>query len=78
MMPRGIEARQWAPDILSLLSEQPGIWLIGLHLSSSRVIVLNSYQHMTPTMNDLCQVVQAEAFEKACASNGAASCISLT
>jgi hypothetical protein len=68
----------WAPDILSLLSEQPGIWLIGLHLSSSRAIVLNSHQHMTQTMNDLYQVVQAKVFEKACASNGAAGYISLT
>jgi hypothetical protein len=60
----------WAPDILSLLSEQPGIWLIGLHLSSNRVIVLNSQQYVTPTMNELCQVVQAEAREKARLSSG--------
>jgi hypothetical protein len=68
----------WALDVFSLLGEQPGVWLIGLHMSSSRVIVLNNHQHMTPTMNELCQVVQAKALEKACASNGAASCTSLT
>ena len=46
--------------ILSLLSEQPGIQLMGLDPACSRVIVLNSQQHLTPTINELCQLVQAE------------------
>lgn len=46
--------------ILSLLSQQPGIQLMGLDPACSRVIVLNSQQHSTPTMNELYQVVQAE------------------
>ena len=55
----------WSSSILSLIKEQPGILLIGLDLSRSRAIVLNSHQHLTQSMNDLCQVVQAEANEKA-------------
>jgi hypothetical protein len=49
-----------SPAILSLLKEQPGIHLMGLDPACSRVIVLNSQQHPTPTMNELYQVVQAE------------------
>jgi len=49
------------PGILSLLWEQPGILLIGLDLACSRAIVLNSHQHLTPTLDELCRVVQAEA-----------------
>jgi hypothetical protein len=58
------------PCILSLLQEQPGILLIGLDLACSRAIVLNSHQHLTPTLNELCRVVQAEAGQKACLSKG--------
>ena len=54
------------PRILSLLWEQPGILLIGLDLACSRAIVLNSHQHLTPTLNELCLVVQAEAGQQAC------------
>jgi hypothetical protein len=58
------------PCILSLLWEQPGILLIGLDLARSRAIVLNSHQHLTPTLNELCRVVQAEAGQKAFLSKG--------
>jgi hypothetical protein len=54
------------PCIPSLLLEQPGILLIGLDLACSRAIVLNSHQHPTSTLNELCRVVQAEAGQKAC------------
>ena len=60
----------WSPPILSLITEQPGILLIGLDLSRSRAIVLNSHHHLTQTMNDLCQLVQAQANEKAGSSKG--------
>ena len=46
--------------ILPLLSQQPGIQLMGLDPACSRVIMLNSQQHPTPTMHELYQVVQAE------------------
>jgi hypothetical protein len=55
----------WSPSVLSLIKEQSGTLLIGLDLSCSRAIVLNSHQHLTQTMNDLCQLVQAEAVKKA-------------
>jgi hypothetical protein len=48
------------PLILSLLKEKPGILLLGLDLECNRVIVLNSRQHFTQTMHDLCQIVEAE------------------
>ena len=49
-----------SPLILSLLKEKPGILLLGLDLECNRVIVLNSRQHFTQTMHDLCQIVEAE------------------
>jgi hypothetical protein len=52
--------------ILALLWEQPDILLMGLDLAGSRAFVLNSHQHLTPTLNELCRVVQAEAGQKAC------------
>ena len=55
----------WSSSILSLIKDQPGTLLIGLDLPCSRAIVLHSHQHLTQTMADLCQVVQAEANEKA-------------
>ena len=48
-------------SILSLLSEQPGTLLLGLDSSSSRVIVMNSHQHITRTMQDLYKVFQSAA-----------------
>ena len=47
-------------SILSLLKEQNGIPLLGLDLTCSRVVVLNSRHHTPQTMSDLCQVVQDE------------------
>ena len=49
-----------SPFVLSLLKERPGILLLGLDLECNRVIVLNSRQHFTQTMHDLCQIVEAE------------------
>ena len=48
-----------APSIIALLRDQPGTLLIGLDLNCSRAIVLNSRQHLTPSMSDLQQVVLA-------------------
>jgi hypothetical protein len=62
----------WSSSILSLIKDQPGVLLIGLDLSRSRAIVLDSHQHLTQTMDDLCQVVQSEANEKARSSKGGA------
>jgi hypothetical protein len=62
----------WSSSILSLIKDQPDVLLIGLDLSRSRAIVLDSHQHLTQTMDDLCQVVQAEANEKARSSKGGA------
>ena len=56
--------------VLSLLREQPNTLLLGLDLTTSRVIVLNSQHHTTRTMGDLCQVVQAAASKDARASEG--------
>lgn len=58
------------PSILSLLWEQPGILLLGLDLACSRAIVLNSHQHLTPTLDEFCRVVQAEASQTARLSKG--------
>ncbi|MBL7202080.1 MAG: hypothetical protein ISS56_18220 [Anaerolineae bacterium] len=57
-------------SIVSLLRDQPSTLLLGLDLTCSRVIVLNSHQHMTRTMNDLCQVVQAEVSQASRSSKG--------
>jgi hypothetical protein len=62
----------WSSSILSLIKDQPDVLLIGLDLSRSRAIVLDSHQHLTQTMSDLCQVVQSEANEKARSSKGGA------
>jgi hypothetical protein len=62
----------WSSSILSLIKDQPDVLLIGLDLSRSRAIVLDSHQHLTQTMDDLCQVVQSEANEKARSSKGGA------
>ena len=49
-----------SPLIFSLLKEKPGILLLGLDLECNRVVALNSRQHFTQTMHDLCQIVEAE------------------
>jgi hypothetical protein len=56
--------------ILALLWEQPDILLMGLDPACSRAFVLNSHQHRTPTLNELCRVVQAEAGQKALSKGG--------
>lgn len=56
--------------IFSLLSEQPGIQLLGLDLACSRLIMLNSQQCLNPTMNELCQMVQARAGQQGNSSKG--------
>ena len=55
----------WSPAILSLLREQPGTQLLGLDLTCSQVIVLNSHQHPTRNMKELCQLVQTELDHRA-------------
>ena len=60
-------------SIFSLLRQQPGIMLLGLDLDYNQVIVLNSHQHITSTMNDLYQLVQAEASHHAHLSRGGES-----
>ena len=57
-------------SIFTLLRQQPGILLLGLDLDYSQVLVLNSHHHITPTMNDLYQIVQAEASQQAFVSKG--------
>ena len=54
-----------SPAILALLREQPGTLLLGLDQTCSQVIVLNSQQHTTRTMKELCQLVQTEVGHKA-------------
>ena len=47
--------------ILSLLVKQPDIQLVGLDLTASRVIVLNSHQHTTRSMDEFSHVIHALA-----------------
>ena len=47
-------------SILSLLSEQPGLLLLGLDLELSRVIVMNSHQRFTRSIEELTQLFQDE------------------
>lgn len=51
---------EWSHAILSLLQEQPGSLLLGLDLNCSRVIVMNSHQHLTKSMQELYQLFQDE------------------
>ena len=46
--------------VFSFLRRQPGLRLIGLDLTCSQVIVLDSYQHATRAMSELAHVVQVE------------------
>jgi len=50
----------WSQSILSLLSEQPGSLLLGLDLEFSRVIVMNSHQRFTKSIEELLQLFQDE------------------
>jgi hypothetical protein len=47
----------YSAHILSLLREQPGIQLVGLDLTSNRVLVLNSRQHKTRSMDEFSHVI---------------------
>jgi hypothetical protein len=53
----------WFHAILSLLSEQPGLLLVGLDLECSRVIIMNSQQHQTKSIEELTQLFQDEGRE---------------
>lgn len=46
----------WSSTILSLLSEQPGLQLLGLDTDRSRVIIMNSYQRYTKSIEELAQL----------------------
>jgi len=59
-----------SPAILSLLSERPGIQLIGLDPACSKVILLNSQQCSAPNMDALCALVQTEAGQNALLPKG--------
>lgn len=59
-----------SPAILSLLKEQPGTLLLGLDLTCSQVIVLNSNQRSTLTMQEFCQLVQTEVGQNAARKGG--------
>ena len=50
----------WSPTILSLLSEQPGLHLLALDVDCSRVIIMNSYQRYTKSIEELSQLFQDE------------------
>ena len=50
----------WSSTILSLLSEQPGLQLLGLDIDCSRVIIMNSYQRYTKSIEELSQLFQDE------------------
>jgi hypothetical protein len=56
----------YASSAFTFLREHPGIILVGLDLTCSRTIVLDSQQHVTPTLDALCQIVQTKVSEKTC------------
>jgi DNA-binding NarL/FixJ family response regulator len=47
-----------AQFVVSFLSEHPGLPLVGLGLTSDRVVVLSSQQYTAQTMRDLARVIQ--------------------
>ena len=52
-----------APDsgfIVRFLRDQPGVPLLGLDVTSSKVIVISSQQHTTLTADDLAQMIQLQ------------------
>jgi hypothetical protein len=51
----------YAPSIMSLLCDPAATTLIGLDLTCSRTIVVNSYPHTTHNMDELAQLIQAKA-----------------
>jgi hypothetical protein len=44
-------------NLLQLLTENPGIQLLGIDAESNQVLVMNSYQIQTRTMTDLYNIV---------------------
>lgn len=53
----------WFHAILSLLSERPGLLLVGMDLECSRVIIMNSHQYQTKSIEELTQLFQDEGRE---------------
>ena len=53
----------YSPLVLSCLRERPCIQLVGLDLTHSRVIVLDSQQLDNPTLDDLCRMIQTKVSE---------------
>jgi hypothetical protein len=51
----------YAPPAIMLLTECPGTKLVGLDLSSSSVILMDSRQRRTHSIGELVHVVQAQA-----------------
>lgn len=47
--------------LLHLLTDCPGLHLLGIDLTSNQVLVMNSYQLQSPSMNDLSQIIQGLA-----------------
>jgi hypothetical protein len=55
----------YSPLVFSYIRERPCIQLVGLDLTCSRVIVLDSQQHTMRTMRELAYVVQSVASREA-------------
>lgn len=47
--------------LFHVLLEQPGAVLLGLDRDACQALLLSGSRHVTPTMSDLCQLVQQEA-----------------
>ena len=62
-----------SPCILPLLWEQPGVPLIGLDLTCSRAVVLDSRQLDNPTLDDVCRMIQTKVSESVRRKEGAES-----
>jgi hypothetical protein len=53
----------YASPILSLLKEHPGLTLVGLDLTCSRAIVLNSQPFFAPSLDELVHMIELKAIE---------------
>jgi hypothetical protein len=51
--------------VIPFLVNQPGVPLLGLDITSSKVVVLSSQQHTVLTANDLDQLIRSETNGKA-------------
>jgi hypothetical protein len=47
--------------IVSVLRDQPGVTILGLDVTSRKVVVVSSHQFTPLTANDLAQVIQKQA-----------------